>query len=203
MRTIKCRNCGQIIQASGAETLCPDCRAELAAASVVRPRICRSCGAEFPGGPRAWYCPACRAERAREASRTSKRRSRAGAARKLGSTDVCQICGAEYVVTGSLQKYCPACAADAVKAVDREQGRVWAAENREANAARKKELAQRRKVCRVCGEVFSTGTTSVTCSPGCAKVLKSYRQAVADHKRRGSPLPTLEEVRARLSPKTD
>ena len=91
-------------------------------AVVVKDRICRQCGAVFRGGPRAWYCPKCRRERAKMASQKHKA---AGTARPLGSTDYCVICGKPYIVKSARQKYCPACAHDAVRAIDREASKSW------------------------------------------------------------------------------
>lgn len=91
-------------------------------AVVVKDRTCRQCGAVFSGGPRAWYCPACRSVRAKEADR---RRKASGIARPLGSTDICTVCGKPYVVRSSRQKYCPDCAYEAVRAVDRPASRAW------------------------------------------------------------------------------
>lgn len=199
MRTIKCWSCGQIVQVTGESALCPNCHKELKAASTLRDRVCRTCGAIFSGGPRAWYCPDCRAERAKAANREYKARAKAGNARQIGSTDICQICGKEYTVTGGLQRYCPQCAPDAVREIDRAQSREWMAEHREEAVSRKKEIAQNRRVCKVCKKVFYSNKPAVTCSVECKKVLKSYNQSMSDHKRRGSPAPTLEAVAERLS----
>lgn len=202
MRKIKCWKCGEEVYAAGEAALCPTCRVLLAASSTVRTRICRACGASFQGGPRAWYCPDCRAERAKAANRASKARARAGKTRKLGSTDICAVCGKPYTVDGPNQRYCPDCAQDAVRQIDRAQSRAWAEEHREDFLARKREQAHGRKVCVVCGSQFYTGTTTVTCSPACAEVLRAYRQAMADHKRRGSPAPTIDAVQARIARKS-
>lgn len=202
MRKIKCWNCGSEVEAAKSETLCPSCRTMLSASSTIMTRTCRACGATFLGGPRAWYCPECRADRAKASSRESKARAKAGTARKIGSTDICQICGQKYIVNGSLQKYCPDCAKDAVQQIDREQSRAWANAHRESLLDRKKRLVQTRKICVVCGSQFYTGTATVTCSQNCAKILKSYNQAVADHKRRGSPAPTMDAVKERISKKS-
>lgn len=199
MRTIKCQGCGQIVKVSGTAAFCPLCRAELAANSTLRERTCRACGAVFEGGPRAWYCPQCRAERAKVATREYKARATAGKTRQIGSIDICHICGKEYIVNGSNQQYCPQCAQDAVRQIDRAQSRAWIAEHRESSKARKKERAKNRRVCEVCGNVFYSDKPSVTCSPECAKILRSYRQAMADHKRRGSPAPTIDSVADRLA----
>lgn len=91
-------------------------------AVVVKDRTCRQCGAVFRGGPRAWYCPSCRSERQREQNRRHKAK---GPDRPIGSTDICVVCGKPYIVNGSRQKYCPDCAYDAVRAVDRPSSRAW------------------------------------------------------------------------------
>ena len=59
------------------------------------------------GYPASKYCPDCRVEAERERNRKYKRN---GSARKIGSTDLCEKCGKEYIVTSGLQKYCPECA---------------------------------------------------------------------------------------------
>ena len=93
-------------------------------AVVVKTRTCRQCGASFDGGPRAWYCPTCRAERKREATARYRGKGRK-ADRPIGSTDKCVVCGTEYVVKCARQKYCPGCAYEAVRAVDRPASRAW------------------------------------------------------------------------------
>lgn len=180
MRWIKCQNCGKVVQVDGEKVFCPECRAELKSKSTLAERTCRECGKTFIGGPRAWYCPECRAERQIEQSRKCKKN---GAVRKLGSIDHCEICGKEYVVESGRQRYCKDCAAEAVKKVDRAQSIEWNQKNRERLAEQKKEKKENRKVCRVCGKVFYSGDPSVTCSDGCASVLKSYNAATADFKR--------------------
>lgn len=195
MRWIKCKNCGKILQVDGEKTLCPECREAIRRKSTLADRTCRQCGKTFLGGPRAWYCPECRVMRQKEAC---KRYYRQGPKRPLGSIDQCVICGKDFVVKNARQKYCPDCAAEAVKAVDREQGREWNAEHRETLAAQKKENAKNRKVCSVCGTPFYTGGPEATCSLECAAALNSYNAAKADHKRgkRASP-PSLVEIAVR------
>ena len=102
-------------------------------AVVVKPRTCRECGAVFDGGPRAWYCPACRLARQREADARRRAKGRK-ADRPLGSTDKCTVCGKEYVVKSSRQKYCPECAYDAVREVDRPASRAWNREHKDTYA---------------------------------------------------------------------
>ena len=128
-------------------------------AVVVKDRVCRQCGAVFQGGPRALYCPACREERRHDADRRHKSK---GTMRPLGSTDSCAVCGKPYIVNSARQKYCPDCAYEAVRAVDRPASRAWnqahketyyPAKNAKRNAeraanpepVREKELAYRKK----------------------------------------------------------
>lgn len=82
-------------------------------------RICCVCGRTFSGGPRSWYCPECREDRRRE--REKKYRS-GPAKRPLGSYDICENCGEQYIVASGLQKYCPACQQKMHKKIDNEQG---------------------------------------------------------------------------------
>lgn len=114
-------------------------------AVVVKTRICRQCGASFEGGPRAWYCPDCRAIRRKESA--ARRRAKGlKADRPLGSIDYCTRCGGQYVVKNARQKYCPECAHDALREIDRQASREWnqshkdtyyPAKNAKRNAERK------------------------------------------------------------------
>lgn len=72
-------------------------------------RICRFCGNSFLGGSRAWYCPDCKIIR-RQKLQKEYYAKKAVTARKIGSVDICEICGKEYIVNGGLQKYCKNCA---------------------------------------------------------------------------------------------
>ena len=122
---LTCRICGKSYDGNvQSSTVCPECAAE-ARKTTIRPRVCRECGQTFSGGPRAWYCPECRAGRKKE---QKHRYQTAKAARPLGSTDTCVVCGKPYTVASSRQKYCPDCAAEAVRA-------VVAAHKREYNRA--------------------------------------------------------------------
>ena len=147
-------------------------------AVVVKDRVCRQCGATFLGGPRAWYCPSCRLERRREADRNYKAR---GTNRPLGSIDLCVVCGKPYTVNSSTQKYCPACAPDAVRAVDQAQSRAWNEQNAtpEYRRALRDKAAISRK-CVICGTEFRPKTPSITCSPECSQELKKRRAWVYD-----------------------
>lgn len=188
MRLRKCKRCGKPYETDRPDTyLCPACSAASKLESVVRDRTCRQCGATFRGGPRAWYCPTCREERRREASR---RYHRTGTSRPLGSIDRCTICGAEYIVDGSRQRYCKHCADAATQAATRARSLEYNAEHRDELNAHKQAMRKDRKVCVICGSVFDSGLPSVTCSAACAAELRSRRQQEADIRRgkRKSPV---------------
>lgn len=104
-----CRGCGiTFTPATRSQMLCPNCRHK-----DRRPEkevACASCGKMFlTNGPRATYCPDCRKERRAKAQEDFRRRRRKGNARKIGSQDYCEACGAKYTVEGGLQKYCREC----------------------------------------------------------------------------------------------
>lgn len=92
-------------------------------ADNIRDRTCRQCGVIFPGGPRAWFCPDCRLERRRESTLRYHRKDKAD--RPLGSTDQCTVCGADYIVKSARQKYCPACAPEAIRKIANQQSIDW------------------------------------------------------------------------------
>ena len=92
-------------------------------------RICRECGISFEGDPRAWYCPECRYYRQKELN--IKRKKNGGTRRKLCSFDVCERCGAEYIVRSGLQRFCPKCAPINARETDTRLGLVYYNANKE------------------------------------------------------------------------
>ena len=173
-----CQGCGKTFEGEYYALKCPDC-VQAERKTTLRPRTCRSCGATFDGGPRAWYCPACRMERQREQQR--KRRAQGGTLRPLGSTDACVICGKSYVVNSARQKYCPDCAHDAVRAVDREQSKAWNAANMTPEGRREaRQSAAADLTCVVCGKTYHPDPRHqrrITCSDVCAAQLSKQRRA--------------------------
>jgi uncharacterized Zn ribbon protein/predicted nucleic acid-binding Zn ribbon protein len=176
-----CRKCRREYDGDSGSTLCPSC-VEEGKKTTIRDRICRECGASFPGGPRAWYCPDCRKERRRQQNRDFQRR---GTARPLGSIDLCAICGSEYTVTSGRQRYCPACAPEAVKAADRAQGRAWYAANGDPDQRRTiRHDHAAELLCVICGKAYKPKDASLTCSKECSIALSKRRtqQYERDHR---------------------
>lgn len=181
MRIIQCKRCGKIIEATGEQAYCEECRKIIKSESVMRTRICKECGIEFTGGPRASYCPECRKERQKKADRERKKRKTS--TRPIGGIDTCEICGKEYIVSSGRQKYCKECAENAIKEKVRAHKKIYMQERREINEERKKERKENRKICLICGRAFQAETNTVTCSKECAEKLKKIRQEEADIRR--------------------
>lgn len=139
-----------------------------------RDKVCVDCGAHYLGYPRSMRCPVCRAEAENKALREYRERKRAGKARAVGSTDLCEVCGRPYTVAGGMQRMCEACA--------RERTRARALESyhadKEANLERRRELRagttaqaakMRTKRCPTCGKDFTPDARHrVYCSDACA-----------------------------------
>ena len=180
MRQHICKQCGKIyLTDKPGSTVCPEC-AKAIRKDVSCAKICAICGKEFVGYPRSKYCTQCKPIARREAG---KRWRKSGTVRPIGSIDLCASCGKPYTVTGSLQRYCPGCAKTVVTQNIRAAKKKYHAENAEAINAAKSERRKDRRVCAICGNVFSSMTPTVTCSPECAAELKRQRQARADAKR--------------------
>lgn len=196
MRLRKCANCGKSFSAVGkAVRLCPECAAA-SKRDVIRERVCRQCGAVFDGGPRAWYCPSCRLERKR---RKDVERKRKGPARKIGSIDVCAVCGKEYTVNSGRQRYCPACAENAIKNIDRAASREYFAQHKEEHYEARKDAI---KLCVICGKPVPKGTPSVTCSEECATLVRKRHNQNADFKRGKSNSPS-KIIRLDIAPRKE
>ena len=186
MRLKKCLKCGKLFNtAKNEQAMCDDCLAATKS-STIRPRTCRQCGAVFDGGPRAWYCPTCREIRKKA---DAKRYRKTGASRPLGSIDRCTVCGKEYVVNGGRQRYCPDCAPEAVREVDRAASRAWNAAH-DWKAKRRETPRNGQKVCVICGQPVPPGTPAVTCSPECNKLRLKRLWDDADIRRGKRKSPT-------------
>lgn len=104
------------------------------------------------------------------------------------------ICGGEYVIQSGLQKYCPKCAPDAVREIDRAQSKNWNTAH-DYYIKRRKKSRSGVKVCVVCGREIVPGTPTVTCSPECAAAHRKEVQKRADAKRRSGTKSKQNEVK--------
>ena len=160
--------------------MCPDCIAESKRNSVIRERICKICGATFLGYPRSFFCPSCSADRKKQQKKIHNRRK---PVRPIGSIDICENCGKEYIVNSGRQKYCPECASEKVKENIRAHKREYMAKNSEKSKELKADTRGKRYICPICGREFEKHTSAATCSPECERELKRRRQNRADIKR--------------------
>lgn len=151
---------------------------------VIRERVCRQCSANFLGGPRAWYCPACRIKRRRESDRKFRGKGRK-ADRPIGSTGKCIVCGNDYIVNSSRQKYCPECAHDAIRQTDREASKKWNRDHKDTHyPSRCEKRKVREKTCSYCGKKFDPqGTPRRLCSDECREKSRKESQRRSDAKR--------------------
>lgn len=182
MRQKACKQCGKVFEPQTKYTyLCQQCHSAAKTAGVVQNRVCRECGAEFSGGPRAWYCTDCRAARRRRQSATARQST---PARRIGSEDLCEVCGKPYTVNSARQKYCPDCAQEAVRQNVRAHKRQYAADKAEQMAEYKAAMSSDHHVCVICGKVFGSSVPTVTCSPECSAIRKRQHQRAAEEKRK-------------------
>lgn len=172
MRLKACIKCGKLFPATKVEQcVCAECFAA-ERSTTIRPRTCRECGATFDGGPRAWYCSSCRAIRKKE---SAARCHKSGTIRPLGSIDHCTICGKEYIVNSSRQRYCKDCAPGAYRQADREASKKWNEENNYYEL-RAQKPRRGQKVCVICGKPISPGTPRITCSEECDRLRIKWHQ---------------------------
>lgn len=173
----KCKKCGTEFESRPDASL--SC-AEESIRSVIRPRVCQICGVTFPGYPGSKYCPECAEERKKIRYREYHARRRRGVTRKIGSTDVCAVCGAEYIVASGLQKYCPECAPVIMRENDRKKSREWNAANIDYDQQRQERQDAAASVsCPICGKLYRPriGGT-LTCSEECATELRRRKERI-------------------------
>lgn len=177
-RTIrKCIDCGKPFNGSGDSFYCEECLKKRS--SVIRERICVDCGRNFLGGPRAKRCPECADKRKREYNQQHKKN---GSARHIGDTDVCQMCGKEYVVKSGRQKFCDDCKEEANLKWQRERKKEY---NKVSGQAEKKKIRRKSaiKICAYCGREFESHTATNVCSDYCRTEQKKITMCKTDIKR--------------------
>lgn len=142
---------------------------------LYREQICIDCGKPFYGHIKQKRCRVCREEHTRRLHRESSRRARLGKTRKIGSTDICEMCGKPYIVTCSLQRYCKKCAPIAVAENIRAKARERVAEYYKDETHREEKAEARRikvldiKACDICGLVFVPHGNQKYCSRECSQ----------------------------------
>lgn len=169
-----CQICGKPFSGRGESHYCSDCAAKIKS-NVIADRTCIDCGTTFKGGPRARRCPICR-----EIARRAKKKK--PTARPLGSIDICQRCGNEYVVEGGRQKYCTACQKDALLEWQREH-KVGYNKKPEIESKKQEKRKNQLKMCLYCQKSFRSETPSAYCSEYCKKEQAKLNQCIADIKR--------------------
>lgn len=193
-----CKKCGREFYTETRKHfayMCPECRLEEKRGSVYKERVCVICGQHFMGYPASRFCPDCKRKRVKEQKRkynTTK------PSRHIGSVDMCQECGKEYIVSSGLQKYCPECSEKMISEKERARKRKYAEENKDIFQARKKDTNGKRYVCAICGKEFQKTTARVTCSDECEKELLRIRQNKADIKRGKRKRPAEERYESDL-----
>lgn len=169
-----CKYCGVEFSGKPDSTACPECVTKYKS-TTKRKRTCQLCGVSFLGGPSAQYCSDCRLERQREQNRKYKR---LGSSRKLGSKDLCEICGKPYIVNSGTQKYCKDCADEAIKAKDRAKAMQWYTKNTTAKERREVRRAGTAPIaCVICGKLFVPHTKSRACSEQCKAIYAKMQMA--------------------------
>ena len=155
------------------------------------------------GYPRSMRCPVCAAEAKSKALREYRERKRAGKARAVGSTDLCEVCGKPYTVAGGLQRMCEDCARERTRARVLESYHA----DKEANLERRRELRagttaqaakMRTKRCPTCGKDFTPDARHrVYCSDACAAARTMARgnaPAEKQHGLEGRPIERFTET---------
>ncbi len=181
LRTQKtCQVCGNPFYGGKDCYYCPACAKDKKLDTVVRIRTCQDCGAEFYGGPRAKRCPACAYNAQQETNKMHKKR---GTMRPLSSTDICAVCGNEYIVKSGRQKYCSdECQRKGVL----EWQRIHKKGYDKASGQQMKKMQRRKqvqKICVYCLQPFTSNTPVNSCSDYCRREQTKITQCMADIKR--------------------
>lgn len=172
-----CQVCGKPFYGSADYYYCPACAKTKKIDTVVKIRICQDCGIEFYGGPRARRCQDCAYKAQQEINRQHKK---AGTNRPMGSTDKCVICGREYVVKSSRQKYCSdVCQRKGVLEWQREHKREYNKASGQ-NIKKKEQRKQVKKICVYCLRTFVSSTSTNLCSEYCRIEQKKLTQCMTD-----------------------
>lgn len=179
MRLSMCPVCGKLFERKNKDSLyCEDCARKIKS-NIVRKKICQDCGCEFYGYPRSKRCVSCERE---EEKKRRKRYREKGAARKIGSSAICEKCGKTYIVRSGIQKYCPDCAREASLEQQRTHKRETV-NKEEYNAKRRERRKQKNLVCNYCLRKFDSDTPKAYCSDYCRKEQNKISMCMSDIRR--------------------
>lgn len=179
---------------------------------------CPDCGREVYVHIKSKRCSDCQRAADNRHNEEHRQRVKAGHGRQLGSMDMCERCGKQYVVNSGRQRYCPACAPIAWAENDRRLSREWnreyysTPESREARNAERRALKPYNKTCAICGKPFTTDDLrTLCCSEDCERRrIRDYWKAYdakraekrrEDYKKRYAAIKADPEKRAEINRK--
>ena len=175
-----CKECGiKFETTTPRQRLCEKCRnsrtRSVKRARELRECVCVQCGKTFWGRQGSKFCQACNTERKADQRVRAYKRKCAGKARAIGSIDICQMCGGEYIVNGGAQKFCPECGKKRrAENIKKFNVRYWR-ENKNRLTAQAFSNTVDSTICRWCGKAFTASHDNfTTCSPECAKKYKAF-----------------------------
>ena len=99
-----CQTCGKPFYGAKHHRYCPACGAERKNNRPPLTKTCKDCGIQFTGYYNEGRCPKC--VEAAEQERYRRYWDKGGTLRPMGSIDKCVLCGKEYIVRSSTQRYC-------------------------------------------------------------------------------------------------
>lgn len=179
-RTIRaCQKCGKSFFGGTDKHFCDDCVKELKS-NIFRERICIDCGITFLGAPKSKRCKDCQYQKN---LKDKRRYSMNGPVRKIGDIDKCEICGNEYIVIASKQKYCSEdCKIKGLKKWEKEHKKDYHKTPKiKANKQLKRD--SQCKICKYCLKSFKSDIPDNTCSDFCKREHGKLLQAYADERR--------------------
>lgn len=176
-----CLRCGSPFYGSKDFFYCPSCTENRKINKPPLAKICKDCGAEFVGYSNERRCSRCVEAALQESYR--KYWDNGGTQRPMGSIDKCVLCGKEYTVRSSSQKYCSDdCRRMANIPKQKEYKKIYYRTSKRAA-----ELKQRRKqvtnICVYCLQPYkkSSGSSTNVCSDYCRlehQKIKQYESYV-------------------------
>lgn len=143
---------------------------------------CQDCGCEYYGHIKTIRCPECQMEADARHNAEYRQRKSAGHNREIGSIDLCEHCGAEYIVNSGMQRYCKDCSEKVIKQHLNEASRSWnkkAYSDPEKRAKKNENKRAKQKLffCSICDHPFFGLGRQMYCSDECRSAgYKAYQQ---------------------------